>query len=195
MTNGAEVFDEETLIIGKREESVCLIFKKEEEGKIKNRELTDKIYVLDDLDFNQNSIIHKLLEPAKLPEHLRPLIVINNFNVTNINNVVNSRIGGSVGNINLKSLTISKRGNPGDRIRGGLFKDFIERNYKPGGMCPIKEMKSHPQWIPEFRREVETTRINACKFCKGKWVKGCCPRHTTNSRTMTTMVIGWHKVE
>ena len=181
MTNGAEVFDEETLIIGKGEESVCLVFKKEEEGKIKNRELTDRIYVLDELDFNQNSVIHKLFEPAKLPEHLRPLIVINN--------VVNSRIGGGVGNINLDSLTISKGGNPGNRIRGGLFNDFIERNYKPGGMCSLKEMKSHPEWKNEYRNKLEVKKVNICKSRK-KCTKGCCRNYRPTNRKVLLMVIG-----
>jgi hypothetical protein len=71
-------------------------------------------------------------------------------------------------------------------------KNFFEKNYKPGGMCSLKEMKRHPEWKDEYAKRIEVRKMHMCKSCKRKWMKGCCKNYSQENRVMIKMVIGWN---
>ena|SRR5438270_6208432 len=43
---------------------------------------------------------------------------------------------------------------------------FLERNYQKGGMILLKEIKKHPEWKEEYRKNIEVKRIQICKTCR-----------------------------
>ena len=71
--------------------------------------------------------------------------------------------------------------------------EFLRRNYKPGGIYPLKEMRKHPEWMPEYRYKIKIRKMHICKSCGNKWVKDCCIYYSQKNRKVLTMVIGWHK--
>jgi hypothetical protein len=127
---------------------------------------------MDKYDYNPESFIRKRHEPVKIPGYLRLLIIIENkINITN--NVINKS----------NALRISEPSG---------VEDFLEINYKRGGMYPLVEMKRHPEWRPRYRYVIITERVNICKSCKQKSAKNCCSEYSQKNRSKVTMVIGWH---
>lgn len=178
---GVDFLEEKTLIVGDDDNNSYLIFNKEKE-EVDNNHVTDKVHILDKFYYDSESFIRKKHEPTNLPEYLRPFIIIKNeINITN--NIINS----SITNVNdLKYLRITEM----NRIE-----DFLERNYERGGMYPLRDMKRHLEWIPKYRESVEVKRLQICKSCGGRSVKGCCERYSRKNRSMITMVIGWYKLK
>ena len=158
---GVYFLDENTLILGDEDNNIYLVFRKEEDEFVKH--VAETIHVMGTYEYDIESVIHKRHEPARIPAHLRPLIVINNT----INN--------------FSTLKISEEEN------------FFEKNYKRGGMCFLKDMKSHPEWMDEYKDRVQVKRVNICKSCRRKAKKGCCKYYSAENRVMLMMVIGWHK--
>ncbi len=31
---------------------------------------------------------------------------------------------------------------------------FLEKNYMRGGMCPLVDMRQHPEWVPGYKKHV-----------------------------------------
>ena len=172
----------DTLIIGD-DGSACLIFKGEE-GNI-----TEKIQVIDNCDYDQNSKIYKWNEPIGLPAHLKSLVIINN---TTNNTINNTKISNSIRD-NVVSGNMNTIINNFDSLKVSEEEDFFRRNYKPGGMCSLKEMKNHPEWIDKYMDRIETKKVQICKSCRTKWRKGCCGGYSRTNRVALVMVIGWHK--
>lgn len=71
-------------------------------------------------------------------------------------------------------------------------KSFFERNFKRGGMIPIKEMRMHPEWKEKYLDDAEVKDIHMCKSCPNRSHSGCCPEYSASNRKMIRMVIGWH---
>ena len=71
--------------------------------------------------------------------------------------------------------------------------DFFERNFKRGGMMPIREMKRHPEWQTKYIVQVDLKDVNMCKSCKQRAYSSCCPEYSTSNRNKVRMVIGWHQ--
>lgn len=71
-------------------------------------------------------------------------------------------------------------------------KDFFERNFKRGGMMPIKEMRKHPEWKKKYLDDAELKDIHMCKSCPDRSYSGCCPEYSATNRKKVRMVIGWH---
>ena len=70
--------------------------------------------------------------------------------------------------------------------------DFFERNFKRGGMMPIKEMRRHPEWKEKYLDDAEVRDIHMCKSCPNRSHSGCCYEYSATNRKKIRMVIGWH---
>ena len=106
-------------------------------------------------------------QPAKLPDYLESFIV----------QCVEKAF---------ESLQIK----PDQRLDG-----FFERNFKRGGMMPIKEMKRHPEWETQYIGQVSLKDFNMCKSCTKRALSGCCPEYSASNRIKVRMVLGWHQDE
>ena len=73
--------------------------------------------------------------------------------------------------------------------------DFFEKNFKRGGMMPIKEMKRHPEWETQYIGQVSLKDFNMCKSCTKRAFSGCCPEYSASNRIKVRMVLGWHQDE
>lgn len=73
--------------------------------------------------------------------------------------------------------------------------DFFERNFKRGGMMPIKAMKMHPEWQTKYIGQVDLKDVNMCKSCKQRAYSGCCSEYSASNRNKVRMVVGWHQDE
>ena len=73
--------------------------------------------------------------------------------------------------------------------------DFFRRNFKRGGMMPIKEMKRHPEWQTKYVGQVDLKDVNMCRSCKRRAHSGCCPEYSASNRNKVRMVLGWHQDE
>ena len=93
----------------------------------------------------------------------------------------------------LKSVIINYNTVINNFISRNISVDFLDNNYKQGGMHPLKDMKRHHEWIPEYRTHIKVERINMCKSCGNKAHKNCCASYDPKNRVRTTMVIGWHQ--
>ena len=192
---GVEILDEETLIIGDSDNGICLIFRKAEGGII-TRQITEKIHILGECGYDQNSRIHKWHEPTELPVYLRSLIIINNNTTINntTNNIRNNVVSGDMINVtnNINNINISDSGDLEEDIRKFLNSKFGSRKERNEGiMYPIREMVKHSLWKPVYRDMLDVRRITICKSCRGKWLKGCCPNYSRGNRVMKMMAVGW----
>jgi hypothetical protein len=161
---GVHFMNEDTLILGDDSNNVYLVFEKEDEV-VTTKSFAEHVHVIDSYCYDQGSIIHKKHEVTPAPVHLKSLI---------INNITN----------NFQSVSISD-----------CAPDigFLENNFKRGGMHPLVDMRQHPEWVPGYRKHIEVKRVTICKSCRKRFIKGCCPKYSSNNKTMQTMVIGWHK--
>jgi hypothetical protein len=164
---GVYLTNENTLLLGDKN-NIYLVYKGEEE-EINSSRISENIRVIKEYIFDNNSFIYKRLEPVEVPGHLKPFIVINNT----VNNTTN--------NFNFPTIT-----NSVDVI------SFLEKNYIKGGMYPLKEMKKHSEWLPEYRHKVEVRRLTLCKSCGRRLIKDCCSEYNRENKVMLMMVVGWH---
>ena len=167
---GVHFMDEETLILGDENNNVYLVFEKNDD-LVTTKEITRNVHAINNYRYCQGSIIHKKHEVTPVPIHLKYIIInntiINNFQSLNISN-------------NTSETDLSELG-------------FLKKNYRRGGMCPLVDMRQHPEWVPGYRKLVEVKRITICRSCRNRFIKGCCPEYNSKNKTMQTMVIGWHK--
>ena len=169
---GIHFMDEETLILGDEDNNVYLVFEKDDK-LVTTKNITKRVHAIDNYHYCQGSIIHKKHEVAPMPIHLKSIIINN----TIINNYSYTESPGQY----LNTRT--------DASHSG----FLEKNYNRGGMCPLVNMRQHPEWVPGYRKHVEVKRITICKSCRSRFIKGCCPEYSSNNKMMQTMVIGWQK--
>jgi len=177
---GAYFLDEKTLIIADRDGNIYLVFVDEEGNFVEH--ITDAIHIIRTCKYDKESYIHKRHMPTRIPGHLRPLVIINN---TTVNKTVNNitKTTNNINNmINFGTLKISDK----EEL------EFLRRNYKPGGMYLLTEMKRHPEWMPKYRHKIKTEKLQICKSCGNKSVKNCCIDSSPKNRKVLTMVIGWH---
>lgn len=73
--------------------------------------------------------------------------------------------------------------------------DFFEKNFKRGGMMPIKDMKRHPEWETHYIGQVNLKDFNMCKSCTKRAFSGCCPEYSASNRIKLRMALGWHQDE
>ena len=52
-------------------------------------------------------------------------------------------------------------------------------------------MVQHPDWKPEYRKQVTIKRMSICKSCRKRFFKDCCSEYEQNNKTTVAMVIGW----
>ena len=69
--------------------------------------------------------------------------------------------------------------------------DFFSKNYKQGNYYRFADMKRHPDWISEYKNQVKTKKINICKSCRKRFLKGCCSEYDKKNRSTVTMVVDW----
>jgi hypothetical protein len=72
---------------------------------------------------------------------------------------------------------------------------FFPRNFKSGGMMPLREMKRHPEWETQYIGQVSLNDFNMCRSCKKRAFSGCCPEYSATNRIKVRMVLGWHQDE
>ena len=154
---------EENTLILGDEDNNVLLFFKCS-SKSHKKSIFEGVTVLDQFRYSSKSIIHRKRSPVDVPLHLGKYI----FDFVPIEC--------SMGN-----LTIEKPRHT-----------FLE-NYTKGGMMPLKEMKRHPEWKEEYKKCIEIKKVQICKSCGKKSLKGCCPSYNASNRSVLTMVIGWSR--
>ena len=191
---GVHFMDEETLILGDENNNVYLVFEKIDK-LLTTKNITKNVHAIDNYRYCQGSIIHKKHEVTPVPIYLKYIIInntiINNFHSLNISNnqfdihqlVQKNRSASASGGsavilayIAVKSRT-STHVSELERAEVSassprLNLNFLENNYTRGGMCPLVDMRQHPEWVPEYRKHVEVKRINICKSCRNRFIKG-----------------------
>ena len=167
--------EENTLILGDEDNNVLLFFKCS--SKSHNKNIFEGVTVLDQFSYSSKSIVHRKRDPVDVPHHLEKYI----FDFASIS----AGLGGSCSEYalagSLKNLRIEKP------------EHTFLKNYAKGGMMPLKEMKKHPEWKEEYRKYLEIKKVQICKSCGKKSLKGCCPGYGASNRSMLTVVIGWSK--
>ena len=157
--------EENTLIIGDQDNNVLLFFNCS--NKSHNTQIFQGVTVFNKYNYDKESIIHKRRDPVDVPLHLEKYI----FDFAS-----NSLV------VPLRSLEVREP-----------IEIFLKNNYIRGGMMPLKEMKQHPEWKKEYRKNIDIKKVQICKFCNKKSLKGCCSNYSSVNRSMLTMVIGWSK--
>ena len=152
---------EENTLILGDEDNNVLLFFKCS-GKSYKTNIFEGVTVLNQFNYSSRSIIHRRRSPVDVPLHLGKYI----FDFAPIE-------------YSLEGLTIEKP----QHI-------FLEKYYK-SGMMPLKEMKRHPEWNEEYKRHIEIKKLQICKSCNKKSLKGCCSSYSVSNRSVLTMVIGW----
>ena len=133
---GVHFMDEETLILGDESNNVYLVFEKDDE-LVTTQKITRRVHAIDNYRYCQGSIIHKKHEVTPMPIHLKSIII----NKTIINNYSYTECQIQSLNSTPTQKDVSESG-------------FLEKNYKRGGMCPLVDMRQHPEWVPGYKKHV-----------------------------------------
>ena len=177
---GVNFMDEDTLIIGDDMNNVLMVY--QDENKVAAEDITSLIHVINRLCLTPQCIIHKRVEPSKTPPHIKISLNFVQNNIQNANNIQN----------NFANLHVSSTINQ-SAIGLGSAQCYLETYFKRGGTCPLKRISRHPEWEPAYKGEIETKKMDICKFCEKRWLKGCCANYSRTNRTIWVMVIGWHE--
>lgn len=51
----------------------------------------------------------------------------------------------------------------------------------------------HSKDFPGYKKYLEIKKVQICKSCGKKSLKGCCSGYNASNRSVLTMVIGWSK--
>lgn len=160
--------------------NVLLVY--QDENKVVDEDLTSLIHVLNKLRVTSQCIVHKKMEPSKTPPHIKINLNKIQNNIQNANTIQNaSTIQNNFANLHVSSTTINN------------VDCYLESYFKRGGMCSLKKILRHPEWKAAYRNEMETRKLNICKSCEKRWLKGCCENYSRANRTIRVMVIGWHE--
>ncbi len=180
---GVNFMDENTLIIGDDMNNVLMVY--QDENKVVTEDITSLIHVLNKLYITPEYIIHKKVEPAKTPPHIKiNLNFIQNNNIQNANTIHNVHtIQNNFANLCVSSTTSIDT----------AAQCYLETYFKRGGMCPLKKVSRHPEWKTAYKDKIETKKVDICKSCEKRWLKGCCDKYSRANRTIWVMVIGWHE--
>ena len=174
---GVNFMDENTLIIGDDMNNVLMVY--QDESKVVAEDITSLIHVLNKLRLTPQCIVHKKMEPSKTPPHIKINL---NFNIQNANTIQNAHtIQNNFANLHISSTGINNA------------QCYLETYFKRGGTCPLKKISRYPEWKPAYKDEIETKRMDICKSCKQRWIRGCCENYSRTNRTIWVMVIGWHE--
>lgn len=177
---GTRFLDEETLIVCDDNNNVLIVF--QDDNKVVTKNITPIIHVLNKLRLDSKCLIHKQIEPAQVPPHIRINL---NFIQNNTENYIQN--ADTIQNVNTIHNNFA-----GLNIQTNMLQEYLDTYLKNGVACPLKQLSKHPEWKPEYRNRVETRKMNICKSCNKKWLKGCCQNYSRNNRTIWTMVTGLH---
>lgn len=177
---GVNFMDEDTLIIGDDMNNVLMVY--QDDNKVVTEDLTSLIHVLDKLCITPQCIIHKRSEPSKAPPHIKINLTFVQNNIQNANTIQNAHtIQNNFAKLQVSSTDIN------------TAQCYLENYFKRGGICSLKKISRHPEWKAVYRDEIETKKLNICKSCEQRWLKGCCENYSRTNRTIWVMVIGWHE--
>lgn len=188
---GINFMNEETFILGDDINNIHMVY--QDENKIIPEKVASCIHILNKLCITPKMCVHKLIEPAKIPPHIRVNLNFIQNNIAN-QNVYNGDIinnGDTINNVdiinqNLTDLHILSP--PLDTLES-----YLETYFTKGGTIPIKRLSRHPEWKKEYRNLVTTRKADMCKSCHKKFLKGCCANYSRHNRTSCVLVIGWHE--
>lgn len=180
---GVNFLDKDTLIVGDEMNNVLLVY--QDDGEIVTKNITPLIHVLNKLRLTPKCVVHKKVEPAKIPPHIKVNL---NFIQNNIQNIQNADTiyNGDIIHKNFADLHISSP-------KQDTLQSYLETYFTKGGTIPIKQLSRHPEWKRAYRDSVTTRNMNICKSCDKRFLKGCCANYSRTNRTMRVMVIGWHE--
>ena len=177
---GVGFMDEDTLIIGDDMNNVLMVY--QDENKVVTDDVTSLIHVIDKLRMTPKCIVHKKMEPSKTPPHIKINLNFIQNNIQNANTIQNAQtIQNNFANLQVSSTDVNN------------VRCYLEAYFKKGGMCSLKKISRHPEWKTKYRDEIETKKLNICKSCEQRWIKGCCENYSRTNRTIWVMVIGWHE--
>lgn len=177
---GVDFMDENTLIVGDEMNNVLLIY--QDEDKVVTTNITSLIHVLNKLRMTPEYIVHKKVQPSKTPPHIKVNLNFIQNNIQSANTIQNAdTIQNNFNNLCVSPTCI------------GTAQCYLETHFKKGGICPLKKVSRHPEWKAAYKSEIETAKMNICKSCEQRWLKGCCANYSRNNRTIWVMVVGWHE--
>ncbi len=193
-TFGLHFLDEKTLIIGDNMNNVILVY--QDDNKVVTQNITPLIHVKNRFRFDENCILHKQIEPAQVPPHIHVHLQFIQNNIQN--NTVQNNIHNNTVQNNIQSNTIHNTFNDlqissPQSTHINSLELYLETHFKKGGMCPIKQFSKHAGWKKEYKNLIETRRMDICKSCHKRWLKGCCHGYGRNNRTQWVMVVDWHE--
>lgn len=152
----------------------------QDENKVVTEDITSLIHVLNKLRMTPQCIVHNKMEPSKTPSHIKINLNFIQNNIQNANTIQNAQ---TIQN-NFSNLCVSSIDNA---------QCYLETYFKRGGACPLKKVYRHPEWKAAYKSEIETRKLNICKSCEQRWIRGCCESYSRTNRTIWVMVIGWHE--
>ena len=174
---GVNFMDEDTLIIGDDMNNVLMVYK--DEDKVVKEDMTSLVHVLNTLRLTPQCIVHEKMGPSETPPHIKINL---NFNIQNANTIQNAHtIHNNFADLRVSPASID------------TAQCYLEAYFKRGGMCSLKKVSRFPEWKTVYRGEIETKKLNICKSCEQRWIKGCCENYSRTNRTIWVMVIGWHE--
>ena len=176
---GVDFMDENTLIVGDEMNNVLLVY--QDKDRVITKNITPMIHVLNKLRMTPECIVHKMLQPSETPLHVK----------INLNFIQNNIQNNTIQN-NFNNLRVSPTCTDNAQCIKPHY-DFFEKNFRRGGMMPVKEMKMHPEWKTEYIGQVNLKDFNMCKSCKKRAFSGCCPKYSASNRIKVRMVLGWHQ--
>lgn len=177
---GSDFRHEDTLIIGDDMNNVFMVY--QDEDRVVKEDITSLIHVLDTLRMTPQCIFHKKMEPSKTPPHIKVNLNFIQNNIQNANTIQNAHtIHNNFANLCVSPTSID------------TAQCYLETYFKRGGMCSLKKISRFPEWKAVYRDEIETKKLNICKSCEQRWIKGCCESYGRTNRTIWVMVIGWHE--
>lgn len=175
---GVDFMNEETLILGDDINNTLMVY--QDEDKVLPEKVASMIHVLNKLCITPKCVVHKKMEPAKVPPHIK--VNLNFIQNNTQNNILNV---GTIQN-NFADLHVSPPGQ-------NTLQSYLDTYFTKGGTIPIKQLSRHPEWKKAYRDIVTTRNIDICKSCQKRFLKGCCANYSKTNRTTHVMVIGWHE--
>jgi hypothetical protein len=150
--------------MGDDDNNVMLFFQPSDKPVVKK--IVKGVTVLTKYKYTKDVFIHKQIAPTEVPERLEKYIF--DFTVERISNIM------SIVDLNKRPI-----------------EHFLENNYERGGMIRLKSMIVNPLWRNEYKSELHIKKMQICKSCGNKALKGCCGEYSARNRVPLSMVIGW----
>ncbi len=186
---------EDTLVIGDTEDNIIVCFKGGD-GVVTKRQVLEGVSVIPHFDYTTQCIIHKKEKLADVPQYLINVIFQNN-----ITNNINVTIPHSAAGYSSNELSNKASGRLAEDLSKRLqlgasdAEAFMSRFYHRGGMMDWKIASSNSEWMKEYESQLIIKKVNKCKTCGNKAIRGCCGDYSAKHRVIKKQIIGWSEIK